>query len=144
MGASALMFSAGSQDCTVLRSGFRDLSGSAVMLGQVDDWGLRDTATQNARFLLAHNTISHTSLEYRGSPGITAAYIRDSIVEHNVISHLSYSGVSLGWGWGREDSYAANNSVRYNHIHHHMCGPRYDGEARWPLSHRRRGARQFA
>ena len=143
MGASAVMFSGGSSHGSVINSTFTDLSGSAVMLGQVDDWGLRDTARQNARFLLAHNTISHTSLEYRGSPGITAAYIRDSIVEHNVISHLSYSGVSLGWGWGREDSYAANNSVRYNHIHHHMCGPLYDGVSHWPPSHRRRGALRF-
>lgn len=50
---------------------------------------------------------------------VTAGYIADSVIEHNQIAHLSYSGVSLGWGWGREDSYAHNNTVRFNHIHHH-------------------------
>jgi len=33
----------------------------------------------------------------------------------------------MGWGWGREDSYAFNNSVNYNHIHDHMCGGLFDG-----------------
>ena len=43
------------------------------------------------------------------------------------------SGVSLGWGWGREDSYARNNSIRFNHIHHHMCGPLFDGGSVYTL-----------
>jgi hypothetical protein len=106
MGASAVMFSGGTQDCEITNSTFNDLSGSAVMLGQVDDWAQADETKQNAGFILADNRIANTSLEYRGSPGITAAYVRDSVIERNEISHLSYSGVSLGWGWGREDSCA--------------------------------------
>jgi hypothetical protein len=65
------------------------------MLGQVDDWAETVETMQNRGFVLAHNTISRTSLEYRGSPGITAGYVRDTIIEHNEISHLSYSGVSI-------------------------------------------------
>jgi hypothetical protein len=83
------MFSGGTQGCAVLRSSFRDLSGSAIMLGQVDDWGEQDVSKQNGRFVLAHNNISQTSLEYRGSPGITAGYVFDTVIEHNEISHLS-------------------------------------------------------
>jgi hypothetical protein len=141
MGASAVMFSGGSSHGSVINSTFTDLSGSAVMLGQVDDWAEKDETKQNRGFVLAHNTVSRTSLEYRGSPGITAAYVRDTVIENNEISNLSYSGVSIvsrcallrwcvfaadmliapqGWGWGREDSYARNNTVRFNHIHHHM------------------------
>lgn len=95
MGASAVMFSGGSSHGSIINSTFTDLSGSAVMLGQVDDWGETVESRQNHGFLLAHNTIARTSLEYRGSPGITAGYVRDTVIEHNEISHLSYSGVSI-------------------------------------------------
>lgn len=95
MGASAVMFSGGSSRGTIINSTFTDLSGSAVMLGQVDDWAETDETKQNRGFVLAHNNVSRTSLEYRGSPGITAGYVRDTVIEHNEISHLSYSGVSI-------------------------------------------------
>ena len=56
-------------------------------------------AKQNGRFVLAHNTITHTSLEYHGAPGICATYVFDTVIEHNEVSHLSYSGISL-WAKG--------------------------------------------
>ena len=89
MGASAIMFSGGSQGGSVLASSFSDLSGSAVMLGQVNDWAQADPAQQNGGFVLARNTIERTSLEYRGSPAITAGYVRDTVIESNEIAHLS-------------------------------------------------------
>ena len=89
MGASAVMLSGGSSHGHVTNSTFTDLSGSAVMLGQVDDWKEKDESKQNRGFILAHNTVSRTSLEYRGSPGITAAYVRDTVIEKND------SGVSI-------------------------------------------------
>ena len=133
MGATALMFSGGTQACSVVNSSFSDLSGSAVMLGQVDDWAETDRSKQNGGFLVAHNTITRTSVEYRGSPGIAAGYVLDTTIEHNEVSHLSYSGISLGWGWGQEDSYARNNTIRYNLVHHHMCGPLFDGGSVYTL-----------
>ena len=49
--------------------------------------------------MVAHNNISRTSLEYRGSPGVTAGYVFDTTIEHNEVAHLPHSGlktVSLG------------------------------------------------
>ena len=38
------------------------------MLGQVDDWAETDPTQWNTGLVVADNNISHTSLEYRGSP----------------------------------------------------------------------------
>jgi hypothetical protein len=99
------MFSGGTQHCSVTNSNFTDLSGSAVMLGQVNDWNEPNAELHNGNYMVGGNTISSTSLEYRGSPAVTAGYVMNTVIEHNLIANLSYSGVSLGWGWGREDSY---------------------------------------
>ena len=71
--------------------------------------------------------------------GIIAGYVRDVNITHNEIEHCSYSGISLGWGWGiyephRDTNFrgaydgaryakydkpavSMRNSVTYNHIH---------------------------
>jgi hypothetical protein len=66
MAASALMFSGGSQDCSVDRCTFSDLSGTAVTLGQVDDWAEKNASKQNSLFAVTDNTMTRSSLEYRG------------------------------------------------------------------------------
>ena len=72
-----------------------------------------------------------------------AGYTDGTVIGHNEICRLPYSGISVGWGWGEEDagggheSYympfkydtptpAGNNRMEFNHIHHVM-NPLQDG-----------------
>ena len=72
-----------------------------------------------------------------GGVGVFAGYTDGTIIAHNEIRDLPYSGMSVGWGWGEEDAGggsenyympfkydtptpSGNNRIEFNHIHHVM------------------------
>ena len=65
------------------------------------------------------NTIDDAANEDWGCLGIGAGYVRDIRIEHNEISNVSYTGISLGWGWNQQTCAMANNTIRGNYIHHY-------------------------
>lgn len=54
-----------------------------------------------------------------GCLAIAAGYVKDMKIEHNEISDVPYSGISVGWGWNRDSVGLGNNLVRANYIHHY-------------------------
>ena len=45
--------------------------------------------------------------------------MRNISITNNEISNVSYTGISLGWGWNQQTCAMANNLVRGNYIHHY-------------------------
>ena len=54
-----------------------------------------------------------------GCLAIAAGYVGDVDIEHNEISEVPYSGISLGWGWTQTVNCMRNNRVHANLIHHY-------------------------
>lgn len=69
--------------------------------------------------IIRDNMIKDVTNEDWGTVGICAGYVRDILIEHNEISEVSYSGISLGWGWTRTVNCMRNNRVERNLIHHY-------------------------
>lgn len=88
-----------------------------------------------------NNIVTHAGLELPCGVGIALFHTADNQVTHNEISDILYSGISVGWVWGYNQSDAlwtfaknekdemvpiqlklvspaVNNKVLYNHIHH--------------------------
>jgi hypothetical protein len=61
---------------------------------------------------LANNFIDDCANEDWGCVGIGVGYARGIRVEHNTVSHCSYTGISVGWGWTK-----MMNALRDNFIH---------------------------
>ena len=93
--------------------------------------------------------IHDCGVEYWGSVGVFAGYTEGTVIAHNEITGLPYSGISVGWGWGEEDAGggnpayeqpfkydtptpAKNNRIEYNHIHGVM-GKTLDGAGIYTL-----------
>lgn len=66
--------------------------------------------------IVRNNVIRRVALDYRGNCGIACGYVRGVRIEHNDISELTYSGVSVGWGWSYEDNAMRDNRVARNRL----------------------------
>jgi hypothetical protein len=134
MGGVGLAFGHGGQDNTIIGNKFYDLSGGSIYLGDIDDHHPSDSRAVVKDNLIKNNYITKVGAEYFDQPGIWVGYTDGSMVEHNELYDLPYSGISVGWGWGCVDpgghcnwtegfttpTVARNNKVRYNLIHDYM------------------------
>jgi hypothetical protein len=48
------------------------------------------------------------------------AYTSGTIIEHNEVSQIPYTGIAAGWGWSHDDTQLSHNVVRYNNVHNVM------------------------
>jgi Right handed beta helix region/IPT/TIG domain len=128
LGAAALDLSFGSQNNLIRGNDFRDVSGSGIQLGDTND---RFPATVgaddreiNAGDRIVDNHVHAIGAEYHGAVGIWVGYTQHTLVAHNQIDDLPYSGISFGWGGWHTDSLhpdadrslAADNEISHNLI----------------------------
>ena len=89
----------GSQNCSVRRSLFEDISGTAVTIGAVGTYNITDPAAQDADNAVEDCVVRSVGHEWLGVAGITAFFSRGTRIVHNEVSHVPYTGISIGWGW---------------------------------------------
>ncbi|MCX5757734.1 MAG: right-handed parallel beta-helix repeat-containing protein [Candidatus Hydrogenedentes bacterium] len=134
LGGAGIDLECGAQDNVISHCRFFDIRGSAIQVGDVlpPDHHPCDPRLIVQGNQIAGNDIHDIGIEYQDSVGVFAGYVRDTVIAHNHIHDLPYSGVSMGWGWGEADTGAggyptpykyetptpaANNRIEYNHIH---------------------------
>ncbi|MFF4806125.1 hypothetical protein ACFY1U_48460 [Streptomyces sp. NPDC001351] len=142
-GGTGIDLADGTQDSTITGNFIHDTSGGGVSVGEVDDYYLTDTHRMTTGDTVTQNGISDVGRDYSDAVGIWAGYTRGLTISHNDIGHTSYSGMSVGWGWGYASPcsmqsaqglhtcahgtiYAGGNQVLNNHVHDVM-NVLYDG-----------------
>lgn len=117
LGGAGAILEAGTQDSSLTRSSFTDLSSGAVYVGDTEP--MPGTELTGERNTVAYNTISRTGVEYTDAVGIWAGYEAELTVDHNSLDHLPYSGISVGWGWNQPEAQTSvlrDNKVTNNRI----------------------------
>ena len=126
MAATALDFISGANNSHVEGCIFRDIGGSGIRIGFYGDLSIEDHIPYDPKdfrevchhIKIANNLITDCSNEYWGCDGINVGFAHDITIEHNEISHLNNSGISVGWGWTGTINCMKNNRVYANNIHH--------------------------
>lgn len=108
LGCTGMNIENGASGVVVEDCEFSDIAGSAIVIG---GFNLEDAHPQDKRITPKNNTITnnsihHIGIEYSGSVGILAGYTDGTSITHNDLSHLPYSAISVGWGWGFWDEYS--------------------------------------
>ena len=127
LGSTALDYHLFVKDCSVEGCRFEDIGGTAILAGSFgpeaheahlpyDPADRRETCTD---LTIANNRIHDATNEDWGCVGIGAGYVRGIRIENNEISDVSYTGISMGWGWNQQPCAMADNHVRRNFIHHY-------------------------
>ncbi len=106
---------------------FQDIGGTAILAGSFGPesheahlpYSPRDIREICTALTISNNLINDATNEDWGCIGIAAGFVRDIQIIHNEISHVSYTGISLGWGWNQQTCAMANNLVKGNYIHHY-------------------------
>lgn len=116
LGGTGVMFTHGGDDNVIEGNSFVDLAASGIELGE-------DAARPNSprlfprRNRIANNFLAHIGEDYFGSVAILGYYTDASVITHNEIVNVPYTGISHGWGWGNP---AAPADSRANVITHNV------------------------
>lgn len=127
LGSTGLDYEWATMGGNVNRCTFTDIAGNGIVTGSFSPMAHEthqpydpDDKREICRELtISDNLIKNVTNEDWGTVGICAGYVRDINIEHNEICEVSYSGISLGWGWTRSVNCMRNNRVHGNLIHHY-------------------------
>ena len=108
--------------CTV-----RDIGGNGILAGIFGPdtheahlpYNPSDSRIICTGLTIDNNLITDVTNEDWGCVGIGAGFVRDIRILHNEISEISYTGISMGWGWNQQPCSMANNLISGNLIHHY-------------------------
>jgi hypothetical protein len=106
---------------------FKDIGGTALLLGHFSDPSFeihlpylpKDEREISQNLQVRNNLINNATNEDWGAVGIAAGYVRGIQIEHNDISDVGNTGISLGWGWTRLPNAMKENKILSNRIHHY-------------------------
>ena len=125
LGGSGLDYVVGCRAGSTTRCTFTDIAMNGYVCGSFSPEGLethlpyrptdfREVCTrQEVKNCLFYNV----SNEDWGCVAIAAGYVSGINIEHNTIHDVSYTGISLGWGWNRDLVCMKDNRVHANLIY---------------------------
>jgi len=105
LGAVALDLGSGCQHNRVVHNHFDDISSAAIQLGGIatTDRSPGESGQYTRDNLIAHNAISRTGRDFVDAAAIYAGFTCNTLIEHNSIDDVPWSGIAIGWGWGLLD-----------------------------------------
>ncbi|WP_297088270.1 right-handed parallel beta-helix repeat-containing protein [uncultured Draconibacterium sp.] len=103
LGGTGLAFNYGGENIFVSSNYFKDISGSAIEVGNDANKPNNDKMIPK-NIVVYNNYIENIAKDYRGGVGILCFYIDGLIVKNNEIHNVPYTGISLGWGWGSSEA----------------------------------------
>jgi len=150
LGGAGIDLQNGAQENIIQGCRFFDISASGIQVGDVsrEDHHPTDERRIVKGNRILNNVITRVGVEYQDSIGVFCGYTDGTVIAHNEIFDLPYTGISVGWGWGMPDAgggdyfspivydiptVCRNNRIEFNHIHHVML-QRNDGGGIYTLS----------
>ncbi|MEA5460394.1 right-handed parallel beta-helix repeat-containing protein [Arcicella sp. LKC2W] len=127
LASTGLDFHKGVFDNKIKGNLFKDIGGTGIQVGVFSDesteihlpYNPSDSREITNNVVISNNLITDVSNEDWGCVGIGAGFVSGINIEHNEINNVSYSGISMGWGWTRTVNAMKNNRIFANKIHHY-------------------------
>lgn len=124
LASAGLDYAWGNRGGKVEGSVFRDIGGNGMVIGSFSPpahethypYNPADKREVCSHQNIVNNLFEDVTNEDWGCVAIAAGYVNNINIEHNEIREVSYTGISLGWGWNSTPVCMENNRVRANHI----------------------------
>ena len=127
LGGSGLDYVTGCRRGTTTNCTFTDIAMNGYVCGSFSPEGLETHLPYQPtdfREVCTGQTVEQSEFydvtnEDWGCVAICAGYVSDINIEHNTIHDVSYTGISLGWGWNRDLVCMKNNKVHANLVYNY-------------------------
>lgn len=127
LASTGLDYVRGDHDDEIEGNLFRDIGGTGIQIGTYSDEAFEAHLPYNPSDLrevctnehIEDNLVADVTNEDWGCLGIGAGYVKGIRIEHNEVCDVSYSGISVGWGWTKAVNAMSDNIIRANKIHHY-------------------------
>ena len=127
LGGSGLDYVVGCHGGTATHCTFTDVAMNGYVCGSFSPEGLETHlpyAPTDFREVCTGQTVSdcdfhNVTNEDWGCVAIAAGYVNGITIDHNTIHDVSYTGISLGWGWNRDSVCMRDNRVHANLIYNY-------------------------
>lgn len=111
----------------VERCTFKDIGGNGILAGSFGPeaheahlpYDPADRRIICTGLNIKNNLIEDVTNEDWGCVGIGAGFVKGIKICNNEIREVSYTGISMGWGWNRQVCSMSDNLVKGNLIHHY-------------------------
>lgn len=124
-GGSGIWIGRNCSGCEISGSHIHDISGNGVNLGEGNDrlvdgspWWKSAPEEVSRDNQISHSLIERCGMQFYGAVGIWCGLVANTLIQHNEIRDLPYSGISVGWMWTPEPTPCRENTLHANHIHH--------------------------
>jgi len=127
LASTALDYIRGTHDDEIKGNLFKDIGGTGIQVGVYSDEAIEAHLPYNPQDMrevctneyIGNNLVVDATNEDWGCLGISAGYVKHITIEHNEVCDVSYTGISVGWGWTKVANAMSDNIIRANKIHHY-------------------------
>ncbi|KHJ39307.1 hypothetical protein PBAC_06210 [Pedobacter glucosidilyticus] len=127
LSSTGLDYQRGNLQDTINGNLFKDIGGSAILAGVFSDEAMeahlpyqpKDERELTQNLQITNNLITNVTHEDWGTVGIGAGFVKGINIAYNEINEVSYTGISVGWGWTKTINAMSNNRIHANKIHHY-------------------------
>ncbi len=122
-GASGISIGAGCKNIKIEGCKIYDIGATGVHVGHRDhilqkpdeDW--KDTENVPADNEILNNYIHHCGRISFGAVGIFTAFTDSTLISHNLLHDMPYTGISVGFKWNSTRTSQKNNRVEFNRLY---------------------------
>lgn len=127
VGGSGIWIRENCQNCEISNSHIYDISANGINIGEGKDrlvngipWWKSTPGEVSKNNKVTQSVIENCGRQFYGAIGIWCGLVSNTVIEHNEIRNLPYSGISVGWMWDTIPTPCRENTIHANHIHHIM------------------------
>ena len=124
LGLHAIELTSGCTNVRIEKCNIHDIGGGGIKVYGAKFGEPKENECSYNKF--THNHIYRCGRRYYAACGILLCHSSNNEISYNEIHDINYTGISVGWVWGYDESNSYANLIKFNHVYRIGMGPLSD------------------